>query len=736
MTAGIEIKEDEDRMLIQRAYRNLLKCFAKPLTDEQTKMLRAAYEMAVEAHKEQRRKSGEPYILHPIEVARICVQELEQGPTSAVCALLHDVVEDTSITLDEIRAKFGDKVADIVDGLTKLDSLHESESPQAENFRKVINAMLGDIRVVVIKMADRLHNLRTIKSMKHEKQLKIAAETEFIYAPLAHRLGLYKIKSEFQDIILKITRPEEYYEIAKKLESTLRERESYIKEFSKPIEEALSGLNIKFRFNGRPKSIHSIWTKIQQKQSAFEDIYDLFAVRIIVDVEKLSEKSTCFLAYSVVTDFYMPIPERWKDWISNPKSNGYESLHTTVIGPKARFVEVQIRSERMDAVAERGFAAHWRYKGVKSEVHFEKWLDSVREIIQDSNTSAVEAVNDFQSHLFNEEIHVVTPKGDMIELPVGATALDFGFAIHSDVGAKTVAVIVNGEIVPLGTLLKNGDRVQVRTSSNAKPSEDWLRFVKTGKAKARIRSSLKDDLRKAGEAGKEMVERKMTQLRVDFDVNADFLAKKAGFESRLEFFLALAKEQIQLNSVLKLFKVEAGKLVPILEDKPNLPPMPAVNKTAKPGGALPQIIINGDPGTFYNYQLSSCCNPIKGDPIFAFISSNGAKIHRITCQNATNLMANYAYRIQKAEWGVLAGSDFVVDLIVRGIDSGPGVIERLSRHISSELGLNMRSMSISGDQGHFEARIGIVVGGASQMNMAIYAIKGLDGIASVRRVED
>lgn len=736
---ALEIPE-EDKLLISRAYRNLLKCIKTPLSPEDSQQIRLAYEMAVEAHREQRRKSGEPYILHPIEVARICVEEIGLGPTAVVCALLHDVVEDTDVTLDEIGEKFGDSVRNIVDGLTKLDGLHYAENQQAENFRKVLTSMLTDTRVVLIKMADRLHNLRTIKSMKHEKQLKIAAETEFVYAPLAHRLGLNAIKTEFQDICLKITRPEEYYEVAKKLESTLRERTGYINDFTRPLEEAINELGVKYRISGRAKSIYSIWNKLKTKQSAFEDIYDLFAIRIIVDVPKSEEKRTCFHIYSLVTDFYNPIPERWKDWISSPKSNGYESLHTTVIGPKGRFVEVQIRSERMDEVAERGFAAHWKYKGVNGTDNssFEKWLDGVREMLESPAANAVEFLTDFQGNFFHEEIRAVTPKGDFITLPEGATALDFGFAIHSNIGAKTVAILVNGDIVPFGHKLKTGDRVEIKTSTTAKPSEDWLRFVKTGKAKSKIRSCLKDDLRKAGEMGKELVERKLAQLRVDFDSNADLLAKKHGFASRIELFMALAKEQVQLNNLLKPFKVAAGKLVHIFDEKPAAPPPPEKEKkpSSKPAGPAPQIIINGDPATFYNYQLAACCNPIKGDSIFAFVSGSGAKIHRITCQNATNLMANYGYRILSAEWGGLTGSDFVVELTVRGIDSGPGVIERLARHISSELELNMRSMSIKGYEGYFEATIGIVVNSTNQLNMAIYAIKGLDGIASVKRVEE
>ncbi len=736
MPTAIMEREDEDQVLIERAYQNLLKGFKSPLSEEDAEQIRLAFELGVASHAGQRRKTGEPYILHPIEVARICVEEIGLGPTAVVCALLHDVVEDTEVTLDEVGEKFGPVVRLIVDGLTKLDGLHKAESAQAENFLKVLTSMLFDVRVVLIKMADRLHNLRTIKGMKEDKQRKIAAETEFVYAPLAHRLGLNAIKTEFQDICLRINRPDDYYDLVLKLESSLRERNAYINDFTRPLTEAIDTLGVPYRISGRVKSIYSIWNKLQKKQGTrFEDIYDLFAVRIIVDVPKADEKKICFFIYSIVTDFYTPIPERWKDLISNPKSNGYESLHTTVIGPAGKSVEVQIRSERMDEVAERGFAAHWKYKGVSgtNDNSFEKWLDNVRETLETSSSSAVEKLNDLQGNFFQDEIRVITPKGQFITLPDGATALDFAFAIHSNIGARTVAILVNNEIVPLGTPLKTGDRVEVKTSPHAKPTEDWLRFVKTGKARSKIRSSLKDDLRKAGEIGKELVERKLGQLKADFDSGADLLAKKHGFSSRIELFLELAKEKTSLSSLLKPFKVAAGKLVPIKDKEPG--PMPAPKKGAS-HTPPPQIVINGDPGTFYNYTLASCCNPIKGDPIFAFTSSGGAKIHRVTCQNATNLMANYSYRILQASWGELTGSDYVVELTVKGIDSGKGVIERLSRHISSDLGLNIRSMAISGVEGTFEAKIGLVVNSVNQVNMAIHAIKGLDGVTMVKRAEE
>ncbi|MEO0339744.1 MAG: HD domain-containing protein, partial [Bacteroidota bacterium] len=457
MSAIIVPVKEEEKKLIQDAYRQLLKSMTAkgPLEDEDSRTIRQAYELAVDAHNEQRRKSGEPYILHPIAVAKICSEEIGLGPTAIACALLHDVVEDTEVSLEDIRNQFGDKIAQIVDGLTKLDSAYNSDSPQAENFKKVLTTLLEDVRVVLIKMADRLHNMRTLGAMPRHKQLKIAAETSFIYAPLAHRLGLYKFRTEFLDLCMKITDREDYSMIAKKLNETKASRESYVASFIDPLREKLDPLNIPYKIVGRPRSIYSIWNKLKSKKVPFEEIYDLFAVRIIIDVPPEMEKLSCWQIYSVVTDVHQPIPSRLKDWVTTPKANGYESLHTTVIGPEGKFVEVQIRSTRMDEIAERGFAAHWKYKGVavsnqKDDI-YERWLDSVRETLEDPTVDAVEFLGDFKSNnLFSEEVYVYTPNGDLKMLPKGATALDFAFSIHTDLGYHCTAIKVNNKLVPMG----------------------------------------------------------------------------------------------------------------------------------------------------------------------------------------------------------------------------------------------------------------------------------------------
>ncbi|TXB62482.1 RelA/SpoT family protein [Phaeodactylibacter luteus] len=737
---------ENDRQLIQSAYRDLLRAIKVNMSEEDSRNIRAAYELAVQAHAEQRRKSGEPYILHPIAVAKICAEEIGLGPTAIICALLHDVVEDTDVTLEDIREQFGGWMAKIVDGLTKLDSAYNAESPQAENFRKVLSTLVDDVRVVLIKMADRLHNMRTLGAMPRHKQLKIAAETSYIYAPLAHRLGLYKIKTEYLDLCMKITDPDDYREIARKLAETKRARESYINEFIGPLEDNLNALGIEYRITGRPKSIYSIWNKIKKKNVPFEEIYDLFAVRIIVDVPIEKEKLICWQVYSIVTDVHTPIPERLKDWITTPKSNGYESLHTTVVGPKGRFVEVQIRSVRMDEIAERGFAAHWKYKGgSKNPDIYERWLDSVREILEDPETDAVEFLGDFRSNnLFQEEVFVYTPKGDMRILPKGATALDFAFGIHTDVGYHCQAVKVNNKIVPMGYALRNGDQLEVITSSRQKPTEDWLKMVTTGKARAKIRNAMKEERRERGELGREALERKLRPLKVDFEESVERLVRDYDLNSHTDLYYAIATEELSINEIFKTHRVEvATDGSRHLAEIEEVAPQPAVledearkrSRSAKLTDK-PRLLINGEPAERFDYSFASCCNPVQGDAIFAYLTSNaGLKIHRSNCPNATNLMVNYGYRVMKAEWISTTNSTFVVNLNITGIDDGPGVIERLTHKISTMLGLNIRSFSIEGDEGYFSGKISLLVRNTDQLYMAVQALKNLDNISTVTRVE-
>jgi len=732
----------EEQKVIQSAFDELLVKMNKSLLNDDKANLEKAFKLANHAHRFQRRKSGEPYILHPIEVARICYEEIGLGPTAVISALLHDVVEDTPVTQEEIVMMFGPKIGKIVDGLTKIDGLYNKESnnvesPQAENFKKVLSTLVEDVRVVLIKMADRLHNLRTIGSMPKHKQLKISAETSYIFVPLAHRLGLYKVKTEFQDICMKISDAETYQEIKRKLNESKDSRNNYVERFLSPVEEKLSKTKVSFRTMGRPKAIFSIFNKIKKKQIPFEEIYDLFAVRIIVDVPIEDEKSVCWQVYSIITDVYKPIPERLKDWVTTPKGNGYESLHTTVIGPDGRFVEVQIRSERMDEIAERGFAAHWKYKGVKDDHSvYDTWLENVRDLLDTKHTDALEFVTDFKTNLFNEEVYVFTPNGDMRILPKGATALDFAFDIHSDVGYKAIAIKVNNKLVPMGQTLENGDQVFVTTSKNQKPNEEWLKWVVTGKARSKIRSSMKEERRKKGEIAKEALERKLKNMKLLSDENIDFLVKHYGYKNRPDFYIGLASEHVKVTDFknipienYKFIKIKETKVeVPLVDDKPK--------KTKKLGNNKSNILVNGEPIDIYRYDMATCCSPVQGDLIFAYTNSNNElKIHRQNCSNATHLLANYGYRILKAEWANNVGKNFVVDLKITGVDSGIGVIQSLTNEISNKLGVNIRSFSIDGVEGYFEGKISIIVINKDQLNVVMKSVEKLEGVSTVNRMD-
>jgi len=735
---SVQAINKEEKTVIKDAFDDLYQLILPKCTEDDKIHLKMAFELSEKAHGNQRRKSGEPYILHPIEVAKICFEEIGLGPTAVVAAVLHDVVEDTNVTIEEILETFGPKICRIVDGLTKLDGLYNVESPQAENFKKVLSTLVEDVRVVLIKMSDRLHNLRTIGVMPRHKQLKIAAETSYIYIPLAHRLGLYTIKTEFQDICLKITEPEIYSEIEQKLSDTEQDRQEYIDKFIKPIKPQLEELGLSYRVQARSKAISSILSKIKKKKVPFEEIYDLFAVRIIIDAPQEKEKSFCWQIYSIITDHFKPIPERLKDWVTTPKGNGYESLHTTVIGPAGKYVEVQVRSERMDDIAERGFAAHWKYKGVKNEHSvYDKWIQGVRDLLDTSHSDALEFLNDFKTNLFSEEIYVFTPNGDMKILPKGATALDFAFDIHTDIGYQATSLKVNNKLVPMGYKLANGDQIHVITNKNQKPKENWLKMVVTGKARSKIRSSMKEEKRKQGQVGKEALERKLRNMKVDFEDNVDTIVKGLGFVSRPDLYFALAMDDIKMSE-LKRFDNTHGKLTIRKELIPgNIASTgkAAIKSTDGPAGKS-NILVNGEPADDYKYELAKCCKPVQGDDIFAYLTSTaGMKVHRVNCKNATHLLANFGYRVLKAEWKGKADRNFIVDLLVTGVDSGPGVIQELTNEISNKLGVNIRSFSIEGTEGYFEGKISIFVLNKDQLNVVLKAIEKLDGISTVTRIE-
>ena len=724
----------EEANEVRLAYDQLISSLEPKLKGDDKKNVGQAFELAFDAHQYQRRRSGEPYIYHPIEVARICHEEIGLGPTAVICALMHDIVEDTPINLEEIYDQFGPKVTQIVDGLTKLDGLYNLGNQNAENLKKVLSTLVADVRVVLIKMADRLHNLRTIAPMPQHKKLKIAAETLFIYAPLAHRLGIYGIKTEFEDICMMITDRENYDALQQKIKDNEEQRTKYLSAFLKPLKKSLDDLKIDYRILARPKAISSIHNKIKTKNVEFEEIYDLFAVRIIADVTINLEKSICWQIYSAITDHYKPIPARLKDWVTSPKGNGYESLHTTVIGPEGRYVEVQIRTERMNDIAERGFAAHWKYKGTKkADDVYDNWLDNIRNILEHQEGDALEFLSDFKTNLFSEEVYVFTPKGDMRILPKGATALDFAFDVHSDVGARATAIKVNNKLVPMGHELNNGDQIHVTTSKNQSPSEDWLKLVITGKARSKIRSSLNEKTKQIAELGKEALTRKLKNLKVDFERNTDIVVSHFNYKNRKDLYLAIHNEEIKLNELNKHFVVEAGDLKPLIVKEIEQTYAPSVPVKRDTKEVL--LKINNEPADNFQFELSGCCSPVPGDQIFAFLTTNaGMKIHRMSCSNASNLFTNYGYRILKAEWTNKSSKDFMVEIKITGVDSGPGVIQTLTNEISNNLNVNIRSFSIEGDEGIYEGKLKIIVKDKNQLTVVMRALKGLENISTVERV--
>jgi len=728
----IDIEAEKSEIL--KRYRALLRACKSTLKKGDKRMIRMAFDLAVESHKEMRRKSGEPYIYHPIAVAQIAAEEIGLGPTSIVCALLHDVVEDTDITLEDIERDFGKKVTKIIDGLTKISGVFDANSSmQAENFRKMLLTLADDVRVILIKLADRLHNMRTMDFMPRVKQLKICSETVYLYAPLAHRLGLYAIKSELEDLSMKYMEPETYKFIATKLNEKKAEREHFIKEFIGPINRILKELSLNAIVVGRPKSIHSIWDKMKKKGIPFEEVYDLFAIRIILDSEPENEKSDSWKAYSIVTDLYRPNPDRLRDWISSPKANGYESLHTTVMGPKGQWVEVQIRTLRMNEIAEKGFAAHWKYKESSSDSGLDLWVSKVRELLSNPEANALDFLDDFKMNLFSDEIFIFTPKGDLIQLPIEATALDFAFEIHSDVGAKCIGAKVNHKLVPLSYKLQNGDQVEVITSGKQAPKEDWLNFVVTAKAKAKIKSSLKEERRKIAEDGKEILERKLKSLKITY--NTDNILKLSYYfklSSSQDVFYNVAKGIIDLKDLKEFAASEK-----VIEQKPaantDTEQIQKIIKQVKTKDS--DILLIGEDLQKIDYKLSTCCNPIPGDDVFGFVTvSDGIKIHRTNCPNATKLMSSFGYRIVKAKWTSQKQLAFLTGLRITGIDE-VGLINNLTQVISFDFKVNMRSITVDTDQGIFNGTIMIYVNDTKHLEDLIDRIKEVKGISDVMRFD-
>ena len=736
--------EEEEKKIILREYRALLRALKQNIKKGDKSLLRHAFEMAVEAHKNTRRKSGEPYILHPLAVARIVVEEIGLGVTSAICALLHDTVEDTEITLEDIAREFNNNVAKIIDGLTKISNVVDirgNSTIQAENFRKILLTLAEDPRVILIKLADRLHNMRTLDSMNREKQLKIASETTYIYSPLAHRLGLYEIKSEMEDLALKFTQPDIYMDITRGLKETRRERTRYINEFIKPLKEELSHLGFDFEIYGRPKAIHSIWNKMRNKHVTFEEVYDIFAIRIILKSSPEREKEDCWKVYSIITNFYHPNPERLRDWISVPKGNGYEALHTTVMGPGGRWVEVQIRTARMNEIAEKGLAAHWKYKEgtptpTTQESKLDSFLEHLREVLASPNTDTVDFIQDFKLDLFTEEIYVYTPKGDMRVLPKGATALDFAFDIHSQLGKRCIGAKVNHKLVPLSHKINSGDQIEVITSSKQHPSEDWLQFVVTAKAKSGIKAYLKEDKRKTAETGKNMLKRRLEKMNTTLSQhNINELVQHYKKSSPLDLYYAIAVSNVDLNE-LKNFTLYGDKLQhqsrEIKNDTRELADEDALK--VKHGKGV-ELVIFGERSDKILYKLAQCCQPIPGDDVFGFVTSGeGLKIHRTDCPNAAKLLANYGHRVVKTKWAKNKEISFLTGVRITGMDD-VGVIQKITNIISGELKLNMRSLSIDSKDGIFEGTIMVFVHDREELNMFCNKLGSLDGITKIERVD-
>ena len=734
----VEEELELEKKKILRKYRRLLR-HAKPfLKKGDTKEIKKAFTTSMEAHAGMRRKSGEPYIYHPLEVAQICVEEIGLGTTSVVCALLHDVVEDTEISIPEISADFGGKVARIIDGLTKISGVFEQgTSEQAENFRKMLLTLSDDVRVILIKLADRLHNMRTLESMPRHKQLKIANETIYLYAPLAHRLGLYNIKSELEDLSLKYTDSDTYVDISEKIRFSKDIRDRFIRQFIRPIKEEITRLGYKFEIKGRPKSIYSIWTKMRAQDVSFEEVFDLFAVRIIIDTDVEKEKGACWQVYSIVTDFYQPNPDRLRDWVSTPRANGYESLHTTVMSAKGQWVEVQIRTRRMDDIAERGYAAHWKYKDGKgasdADMGLEMWIGKVREILEQDKSSAIEFVDDFRSNFFQDEVFVFTPRGDLVTLPGGATALDFAFDIHTEVGYHCLGAKVNQKLVPLNHNLRNGDQVEILNSKKQKPNKGWLEYVVSSKAKSKIKEALKEERKEVEDAGKEIIQRKLGQLKMTLnsdDLNG--LATYFNLRTVTELYYDVGSGKIEHKHIKQFYKK-------VLAEKENIPKRPTqpsevhenLRKVRKEDYDL---LLLGEDMDVLDYKFANCCHPIPGDDVFGFVTvSEGIKVHRTTCPNAAELLSNYGYRIIKAKWTSSQDKSFEVGVKLIGTDR-IGLINDISNVISGELKVNMRSITINTEGGIFEGEIHLYINHTGHLDTLIGKLEKVQGVVNVSRI--
>lgn len=734
----IEIDLEEEKKALAREYKELLRISYQTLTPEDKKLIRKAFDVAVDAHKDQRRKSGEAYIFHPIGVAKIVASEIGLGPTSIAAALLHDVVEDTPITIEDIEKQFNPKIAQLVEGLTKISQVKKDMniSMQAENFRKMLLTLNDDVRVILIKIADRLHNMQTMDSMPDYKQVKIASETLYIYAPLAHRLGLYNIKTKLEDLGLKYTEPAVYNDIVSKMKETKEEQDEYIKLVSDVLKKSLNEENVDYTIKGRPKSIYSIRRKMLAQNVSFDEVYDKFALRIIYKSNQHEEKFLAWKIYSIVTDHYRPSPSRLRDWISSPKSTGYEALHITVMGPKGRWVEIQVRSERMDEIAEKGYAAHYKYKqGVTEENGLDVWLNLLKEALENSETNAVDFVEDFKMNLYAKEIFVFTPKGEIKSLPKGATSLDFAFSIHSEIGIKTRGTRVNGKLVPLNYELKSGDQIEIITSVNQKPTINWLDYVTTSRAKNKIRNVLNENTKKIGEEGKELLTRKLKHLKITLNENVvNELVNFFKLKTSLDLFYRVGIGSIENQQLKDYAAQKSNTLINFFKNK--IKRSPTTNSEEIHRQEITNkydLLVFGVDQDRLDYKLSSCCNPIPGDEVFGFVTINeGIKVHKKDCPNAISMQSNYAYRIMQAKWVDSSQQEFRAVLRITGMDT-LGLTNELTKVISNQMHVNIQSISLSGEAGIFNGQVTVVVQNNTILKKLMDNIKKIDGIDKVSR---
>jgi len=734
-----EIEIKKENKAIAQEYKELLRISYQKLTAEDKKLIRKAFDVAVDAHQEQRRKSGEAYIFHPIAVAKIVASQIGLGPTSIAAALLHDVVEDSEITVEDIEKMFNPKVAQLVDGLTKISKIQKdlNSSMQAENFRKMILTLNDDVRVILIKLADRLHNMQTMDSMVEYKQTKIASETLYIYAPLAHRLGLYNIKTQLEDLGLKYTEPVIYNNIVDKIKETKEEQDEYIKNISDVIKKSLDVEEIDYIIKGRPKSIYSIRRKMKAQNVSYEEVYDKFALRIVYKSNAHDEKFLAWKIYSIVTDHYRPSPSRLRDWISSPKSTGYEALHITVMGPLGRWVEIQVRSERMDEIAEKGYAAHYKYKqGATEESGLDIWLNQLKEALENQEKNAVDFVEDFKMNLYSKEIFVFTPSGEIKSLPKGATTLDFAFSIHSAIGVHTRGTKVNGKLVPLNYELKSGDQIEVITSVNQKPTPHWLNYVTTSRARTKIKNVLNENTKKIAEEGKELLTRKLRHLKVTLNEKTiNELVVFFKLKTSLDLFYRVGNGTIENQKLKDFAALKSNSFINFFKNKIKRSPSANIEQISKD-----EIINNYDLLVFgpeqdkLEYKLSACCNPIVGDDVYGFLTINeGIKVHKKDCPNSLSMQSNYAYRVIKAKWIDSTQQEFKAVLIITGMDF-LGLTNELTKVISSNMNINIQSISLTTEAGLFNGKVAVIVKNNTILEKMMAKIRKIEGIDKVTRV--